>query len=162
MGVVVPLDERREPSESLAPLPEIVNEDMNAINRIILDGGDLGTSTMIPELAHHLIDSGASGFGQCWRSQPPSCANTKATGHVRTAGRHRVHAYGDLCTMTSSTRAIPGAAARPHASSGATRRPRSRGRLPPRPGISACWSMLARCRCSRSFRTPPPPSPRAR
>ncbi len=52
MGVVVPLDERREPAESLAPLLEIVNEDMNAINRIILDKA-ISDVDMIPELAHH-------------------------------------------------------------------------------------------------------------
>ncbi len=34
---VVPLDGARDPSESLRPLFEIVNEDMGAINRIILD-----------------------------------------------------------------------------------------------------------------------------
>ena len=37
VGVVVPLGEAREPSQSLAPLLEIVDEDMKAINRIILD-----------------------------------------------------------------------------------------------------------------------------
>ena len=57
MGIVVPLDEAREPSDSLAPLLAIVNEDMGAINRIILDKA-VSDVEMIPELAHHLIEFG--------------------------------------------------------------------------------------------------------
>ncbi len=62
MGVVVPLDERREPTESLAPLLEIVNEDMNAINRIILDKA-ISDVDMIPE---RLTTSGQKLRRQKW------------------------------------------------------------------------------------------------
>ena len=57
VGVVVPLDAARSASESLAPLLEIVDADMDAINRIILDKA-VSNVDLIPELAHHLIDSG--------------------------------------------------------------------------------------------------------
>ena len=57
MGIVVPLGEVREPTEKLALLVEIVGEEMGAVNRIILDKA-ISDVEMIPELAHHLIDSG--------------------------------------------------------------------------------------------------------
>lgn len=57
LGVVVPLGEARSAPESLQPLVDIVQEDMEAINRIILDKAISDVET-IPELAHHLIDSG--------------------------------------------------------------------------------------------------------
>ena len=56
MGVVVPLDEAREP-KGLAPLFEIVDEDMKAINRIILDKA-VSDVELIPKLTHHLVNSG--------------------------------------------------------------------------------------------------------
>ncbi len=55
MGVVVPFEEARDPAESLKPLLDIVAEDMEAINRIILDKA-VSDVELIPELAHHLID----------------------------------------------------------------------------------------------------------
>lgn len=57
MGVVVSLGEARSTPESLKPLLDLVQEDMEAINRIILDKAISDVDT-IPELAHHLIDSG--------------------------------------------------------------------------------------------------------
>jgi octaprenyl-diphosphate synthase len=57
VGIVVPLGEVREPTEKLALLVEIVGEEMGAVNRIILDKA-ISDVEMIPELAHHLIDSG--------------------------------------------------------------------------------------------------------
>lgn len=57
MGIVVPLGEVREPTEKLALLVEIVGDEMGAVNRIILDKA-VSDVEMIPELAHHLIDSG--------------------------------------------------------------------------------------------------------
>ena len=57
MGVVVPFEEARDPAESLKPLLEIVADDMQAVNRIILDKA-VSDVELIPELAHHLIDSG--------------------------------------------------------------------------------------------------------
>ena len=57
LGVVVPFEEARDPAESLQPLLDIVAEDMQAVNRIILDKA-VSDVELIPELAHHLIDSG--------------------------------------------------------------------------------------------------------
>ncbi len=57
MGAVVPLDGVRDASAKLQPLLELVQDDMEAINRLILDKA-LSDVDMIPELAHHLIDSG--------------------------------------------------------------------------------------------------------
>ena len=58
MGLVIPLlDGVRDPGESLKPLLALVAADMEAINRIILDKA-VSDVEMIPELAHHLIESG--------------------------------------------------------------------------------------------------------
>jgi octaprenyl-diphosphate synthase len=57
LGVVIPLGEARAAPETLKPLLDIVQEDMAAINRIILDKA-ISDVDQIPELAHHLIDSG--------------------------------------------------------------------------------------------------------
>lgn len=84
MGVVVPLDDRREPSESLAPLLEIVNDDMNAINRIILDKA-ISDVDMIPELAHHLIDSGGKRLRPMLAIAASKLCNYEGNGHIRTA-----------------------------------------------------------------------------
>lgn len=57
MGLVIPLEGARSAPEDLKPLLDLVSEDMDAINRIILDKA-VSDVEMIPELAHHLIDSG--------------------------------------------------------------------------------------------------------
>ncbi len=57
MGVVVPLNAAKDPAKSLQPLLDLVSEDMQGINRIILDKA-LSDVDLIPELANHLIDSG--------------------------------------------------------------------------------------------------------
>lgn len=84
MGVVVALDEAREPTESLAPLLEIVSEDMNAINRIILDKA-VSDVDMIPELAHHLIDSGGKRLRPMLAIASSKLCRYRGEGHVRTA-----------------------------------------------------------------------------
>ncbi len=84
MGLVIPLDGVRDPAESLRPLMALVAEDMDAINRIILDKA-VSDVEMIPELAHHLIDSGGK------RLRPMLClAAAKLCGytgskHIRVA-----------------------------------------------------------------------------
>ena len=84
MGVVVPFEESRDPNNGLKPLLELVREDMNGINRLILDQA-ISDVEMIPELAHHLIDSGGK------RLRPMlTIAAAKLTGyqgreHVRVA-----------------------------------------------------------------------------
>jgi octaprenyl-diphosphate synthase len=57
VGLVIPLDGARDPAESLKPLLALTADDMGAINRIILDKA-VSDVELIPELAHHLIDSG--------------------------------------------------------------------------------------------------------
>lgn len=53
----MPLDNARDPAQKLRPLLDLVADDMAAINRLILDKA-ISDVDMIPELAHHLIDSG--------------------------------------------------------------------------------------------------------
>ncbi len=84
MGVVVPLDEAREPSQSLAPLLELVDEDMNAINRIILDKA-VSDVELIPELTHHLVNSGGKRLRPMLAIAASKLCGYRGTGHVRTA-----------------------------------------------------------------------------
>lgn len=58
MGVVVPLDEgKKAGSASIEPLLRLTRQDMSEVNQLILAraGSDV---QMIPEIAHHLIESG--------------------------------------------------------------------------------------------------------
>ncbi|MEP0942716.1 MAG: polyprenyl synthetase family protein [Rhizobiaceae bacterium] len=57
MGVVVPIDGRKEPKASVKPLVDLTSQDMTLVNQLILSktGSEV---TMIPEVAQHLIDSG--------------------------------------------------------------------------------------------------------
>jgi octaprenyl-diphosphate synthase len=57
LGVVIPLADAREPKPSLELLFELVQDDMDEVNRIILDRARSDVD-LIPELARHLIDSG--------------------------------------------------------------------------------------------------------
>ena len=84
MGVVVPLDEAREPSQSLTPLLEIVNEDMNAINRIILDKA-VSEVELIPELTHHLVNSGGKRLRPMLAIAASKLCAYSGQGHIRTA-----------------------------------------------------------------------------
>ncbi len=57
MGVVVQLNEPRDPRASIEPLVELVRADMDRVNHIIIEKAQSEVG-MIPELARHLIDSG--------------------------------------------------------------------------------------------------------
>ncbi|MBI1383667.1 MAG: polyprenyl synthetase family protein [Rhizobiales bacterium] len=57
MGVVVSIDDARDPIASLRPLLALVQEDMGRVNAIIIDKAHSNVD-LIPELARHLIDSG--------------------------------------------------------------------------------------------------------
>ncbi len=57
MGVVVQLNEPRDPKASIEPLVELVRADMDRVNHIIIEKAQSEVG-MIPELARHLIDSG--------------------------------------------------------------------------------------------------------
>jgi len=84
VGVVVPLDEAREPSQSLAPLLKLVDEDMNAINRIILDKA-VSDVDLIPELTHHLVNSGGKRLRPMLAIASSKLCGYRGQGHVRTA-----------------------------------------------------------------------------
>jgi octaprenyl-diphosphate synthase len=84
VGVVVPLDEAREPSQSLAPLLDLVDEDMNAINRIILDKA-VSDVELIPELTHHLVNSGGKRLRPMLAIAASKLCGYRGQGHVRTA-----------------------------------------------------------------------------
>ena len=84
MGVVVPFDEGRSASESLEPLLQLVNEDMEAINRIILDKA-VSDVELIPQLAHHLIASGGKRLRPMLALASAKMCGYTGNGHIRTA-----------------------------------------------------------------------------
>ncbi len=84
MGVVVPFDEGRSASESLEPLVQLVNEDMEAINRIILDKA-VSDVDLIPQLAHHLIASGGKRLRPMLALASAKMCGYAGNGHIRTA-----------------------------------------------------------------------------
>jgi octaprenyl-diphosphate synthase len=84
LGVVIPFDDNRDPSESLKPLLGLVHDDMEAINRIILDKA-VSDVEMIPELAHHLIDSGGKRLRPMIAIASAKLAEYGGAGHIKTA-----------------------------------------------------------------------------
>ncbi len=84
MGVVVPFEDGRNPAEGLQPLLALVKDDMDAINRIILDKA-VSDVEMIPELAHHLIDSGGKRLRPMLAIASAKLAGYSGTGHIKTA-----------------------------------------------------------------------------
>ncbi len=83
LGAVIPLDVR-DNGQGLEPLLELVSEDMNAINRIILDKA-VSDVEMIPELAHHLIDSGGKRLRPMLAIAAAKLCGYQGNGHIRTA-----------------------------------------------------------------------------
>ncbi len=57
MGVVIALDKKRNPQTSINRLLGLVKDDMEGLNRIIIEKSKSEVER-IPEIAHHLIDSG--------------------------------------------------------------------------------------------------------
>lgn len=84
MGRVIALDEAREQAQSLTPLFDLVAEDIEAINRIILDKA-VSDVEMIPELAHHLIDSGGKRLRPMIALAAAKLCAYQGSGHIRTA-----------------------------------------------------------------------------
>jgi octaprenyl-diphosphate synthase len=84
VGVVVPIDEARDPSEGLRPILNLVAEDMEAVNRIILDKA-ISDVEMIPELAHHLIDSGGKRLRPMLTIAAAKLTGAPGNGHIRLA-----------------------------------------------------------------------------
>lgn len=84
MGVVVSIDEARDPTQSLKLLLDLVAEDMGEINRIILDKA-LSDVELIPELAHHLIDSGGKRLRPMLAIASSKLCGYHGAGHIRVA-----------------------------------------------------------------------------
>jgi octaprenyl-diphosphate synthase len=84
LGVVVPLDEAREPAASLEPLLKLVSEDMRAVNQIILDKA-ISDVDLIPKLAHHLIDSGGKRLRPMLTLAAAKLVGYAGDGHIRLA-----------------------------------------------------------------------------
>ena len=84
MGVVMPLDERREVQDTLKPLLALVEDDMARVNGIILEKArsDVG---MIPELARHLIDSGGKRLRPMLTIAAARLCGYQGDGHVKLA-----------------------------------------------------------------------------
>ena len=84
MGLIIPFEGPRKPPESLKPLLDLVTEDMSAINRIILDKA-ISDVDLIPELAHHLIDSGGKRLRPMLAIASSKLCNYSGSGHIRVA-----------------------------------------------------------------------------
>ncbi len=84
LGRVIPLEDVRETGQSLRPLLDLVADDIEAINRIILDKA-VSDVEMIPELAHHLIDSGGKRLRPMLALASARLCGYPGNGHIRTA-----------------------------------------------------------------------------
>ncbi len=84
MGLVIPFEEARDPSQSLKPLLDLVSEDMGGINHIILDKA-ISDVDLIPELAHHLIDSGGKRLRPMLTIAAAKLCGYPESGHIRVA-----------------------------------------------------------------------------
>ncbi len=84
MGIVVPLSESRDPAAGISGLMTLVADDMDAVNRIILDKA-LSDVEMIPDLAHHLIDSGGKRLRPMLTIAAAKLVGYEGKGHVTLA-----------------------------------------------------------------------------
>ena len=84
MGQVIPLEGARSPAENLKPLMDLVAADMEGINRIILDKA-VSEVELIPQLAHHLIDSGGKRLRPMLTLAASKLCDYPGKGHIRVA-----------------------------------------------------------------------------
>ncbi len=84
MGQVIALEGARSAPENLKPLLDLVADDMDAINRIILDKA-VSEVELIPELAHHLIDSGGKRLRPMLTLAASKLCDYPGKGHIRVA-----------------------------------------------------------------------------
>ncbi len=84
MGLVIPFEGARGAPEDLKPLLDLVSEDMEGINRIILDKA-ISDVELIPELAHHLIDSGGKRLRPMLTIAASKLCGYHGNGHIRVA-----------------------------------------------------------------------------
>jgi octaprenyl-diphosphate synthase len=83
LGAVISF-EGREPVDKLKPLVSLVENDMAGVNRIILDKARSDVE-MIPELAHHLIDSGGKRIRPMLTLGAAALCGYQGEGHVKLA-----------------------------------------------------------------------------
>lgn len=84
MGVVVSIDGGRGPEAGLQPILDLVSEDMQGVNRIILDKA-VSDVELIPTIAHHLIDSGGKRLRPMLTIAAAKLSGYVGNGHVRLA-----------------------------------------------------------------------------
>src|SRR5690606_29845855 len=84
VGVVVPLESQREHKPSLQPLVDLVQRDMEAVNRLILSKAGSNVD-MIPEIAGHLISSGGKRLRPMLTLAFAQLFGYRGDGHVRLA-----------------------------------------------------------------------------
>lgn len=84
MGVVVSPGEGREPVAGLQAIMDLVAADMERVNAIILDKA-VSDVDLIPELAHHLIQSGGKRLRPMLTIAGAKLAGYSGTGHIRLA-----------------------------------------------------------------------------
>ncbi len=84
MGVVIQMEGNRDPADLLGPILDLVRADMEGVNRIILDKA-VSDVELIPELAHHLIDSGGKRLRPMLTIAAAKLVGYQGQGHVRLA-----------------------------------------------------------------------------
>jgi len=84
LGLVIPFEGAHSAPGSLKPLLELVSEDLEGINRIILDKA-VSEVELIPELAHHLIDSGGKRLRPMLTLAAAKLCGYPGKGHIRVA-----------------------------------------------------------------------------
>ncbi|MFN3625712.1 MAG: polyprenyl synthetase family protein [Hyphomicrobium sp.] len=84
MAQIIPLDAARNAPTGLQPLLDLVSADMEAINRIILDKA-VSDVELIPQLAHHLIDSGGKRLRPMLALAASKLCDYPGQGHIRVA-----------------------------------------------------------------------------
>lgn len=82
MGVVIPFDDLRNSSESIKPLLQLVSEDMEEVNRIILDKA-ISDVNLIPQIAQHLITSGGKRLRPMIALASAKLCGYEGRGHIR-------------------------------------------------------------------------------
>ena len=84
MGVVIQMEGNRDPADLLGPILDLVRADMEGVNRIILDKA-VSDVELIPELAHHLIDSGGKRLRPMLTIAAAKLVGYQGQGHIRLA-----------------------------------------------------------------------------
>jgi octaprenyl-diphosphate synthase len=84
LGQVIALEGARNSAENIQPLMDLVAADMEGINRIILDKA-VSEVDLIPQLAHHLIDSGGKRLRPMLALASSKLCDYPGTGHIRVA-----------------------------------------------------------------------------